>query len=158
MPKFLTSRRVRHSAADMFDLVGDMESYPQFVPLCESMRVRRRAASDEGVETAISEMTVAYKFVRETFTTRVTMDRPGLQIHVEYLDGPFSHLENRWTFKALSERTCDVEFYIAYEFRSRTLAFLMGAMFETAFRKFAEAFERRADIVYSRRARSAASG
>ncbi len=158
MPKFSTSRRVRHSAADMFDLVADMGNYPLFVPLCESLRVSRRATKGEGVETALSEMTVAYKFLRETFTTFVTMDRPRLQIHVEYLDGPFSHLENRWTFKPVSERSCDVEFFISYEFRSRTLAFLMGAMFETAFRKFADAFERRADVVYSRRTRSAAGG
>ena len=75
---------------------------------------------------------------------------PNLKIQVEYLDGPFSRLDNRWTFAPVSEQVCDVEFFIAYEFKSRVLGMLMGAMFEAAFRRFAEAFERRADAVYGR--------
>ena len=150
MPQFRTTRRVRHSAGDMFDLVADMERYPEFVPLCQSMRVRRRAPSGEGIETAIAEMTVAYKVIHETFTTRVTLDRPNLQILVEYLNGPFSRMENRWDFHPAGERACEVEFFISYEFKSRVLAMLMGAMFDAAFRRFAEAFEHQADKVYGR--------
>ena len=96
-------------------------------------------------------MTVAYKLVRETFRSRVTLDRPKLQILVEYLEGPFSHLENRWTFRPTGEQICEVEFFIDYEFRSRTLGLLMGAMFDAAFRRFAVAFERRADVIYARK-------
>jgi coenzyme Q-binding protein COQ10 len=150
MPQFRTKRRVKHSASDMFDLVADMERYPEFVPLCQSMRVRRRTTGGEGIETAVAEMAVAYKVVRETFTTRVTLDRPNLQILVEYLNGPFSRMENRWDFHPVAERACEVEFFISYEFKSRVFAMLMGAMFEMAFRRFAEAFERRADKVYGR--------
>jgi len=134
----------------MFDLVADVEKYPQFVPMCESLRVRQRTPTGEGIETVIASMTVAYKVMRETFTSRVTLERPNLQILVEYLDGPFSRLENRWSFRPLGERECEVEFFITYEFKSRMLAMLMGAMFEVAFRRFAEAFERRADAVYGR--------
>jgi coenzyme Q-binding protein COQ10 len=94
-----------------------------------------------------ADMTVAYKMIEETFTSRVTLDRPRLKITVEYLDGPFSQLENRWSFRPL-ERGSEIGFYIAYEFKSRMLGLLMGTMFETAFAKFAEAFERRADEVY----------
>ncbi len=148
MPQFSTKRRVRHSVSDMFDLVADMESYPQFVPLCRSLKVRNRVPKGEGVEIALSEMTVAYKLIHETFTTRVTMDRPNMQILVEYLHGPFSHLQNRWAFRPVGEDACDVEFFISYEFSSRMLAMLMGAMFDMAFRRFADAFERRADQVY----------
>jgi coenzyme Q-binding protein COQ10 len=68
---------------------------------------------------------------------------------VQYLEGPFRQLENRWTFRPLGENACEVEFFISYEFRSRTLGFLMGSMFDTAFRKFADAFERRADVVFA---------
>jgi coenzyme Q-binding protein COQ10 len=150
MPQYRTKRRVKHSASDMFDLVADMERYPEFVPLCQSMRVRRRTTGGEGIETAVAEMTVAYKVVRETFTTRVTLDRPNLQILVEYLNGPFSRMENRWDFHPVAERACEVEFFISYEFKSRVFAMLMGAMFDVAFRRFAEAFERRADKVYGR--------
>jgi coenzyme Q-binding protein COQ10 len=93
-------------------------------------------------------MTVAYKLVRETFTSRVTFDRPKLEILVEYLEGPFERMNNRWTFRATGERACEVEFFIVYEFRSRTLGLLMGGIFDAAFRRFAAAFERRADQVY----------
>lgn len=150
MPSFRNKRRVNHSAAHMFDLVADVERYPEFVPLCESLSVRRRVASGDGVDILVADMTVAYKVFRESFTSRVTLDRPRLSILVEYLDGPFSRLENRWTFKPQGEKACEVEFYISYEFRSRTLGLLMGAMFDAAFRRFAEAFEQRADEVYGR--------
>ena len=86
------------------------------------------------------------------FTSRVTLDKANLKILVEYLDGPFSRLQNRWTFKPTGDATCEVEFIIDYEFKSRTLAMLMGAMFDTAFRKFAVAFEQRADAVYGKNA------
>ena len=134
----------------MFDLVADVERYPEFVPLCRDLKVRKRSAEGEGVEILIADMTVAYKLVREAFRSRVTLDQPKLQILVEYLEGPFSHLENRWTFRATGENTCEVEFFIDYEFRSRTLGLLMGAMFDAAFRRFAVAFERRADEIYGR--------
>jgi coenzyme Q-binding protein COQ10 len=151
MPEFSTTRRVRHSAADMFDLVADIERYPEFVPLCRSLRIRKRIDEPEGVQVVIADMTVAYKLLHETFQSRVTLDRPDLQILVEYLQGPFSKMENRWEFHAIGEQLCDVKFFIAYEFRSRTLGMLMGAMFDAAFRKFAVAFERRADAIYGRK-------
>jgi coenzyme Q-binding protein COQ10 len=147
MPQFSTRRRVKHSAADMFDLVADIERYPEFVPLCQSLRVRRRT-EEGGKEVIVADMTVAYKLVRETFTSRVTLDRANLEILVEYLEGPFRRLNNRWRFRPVDERLSDVEFYIAYEFRSRTLGMLMGAVFDAAFRRFASAFEQRADKVY----------
>jgi coenzyme Q-binding protein COQ10 len=148
MPQFSTKRRVQHSAADMFNLVADVEHYPEFVPLCRTLSVRKRTSDGEGREIIIADMTVAYKLVRETFTSRVTLDRKKLEILVEYLEGPFQKMNNRWTFSPAGAAACDVEFFIAYEFRSRTLGLLMGAMFDAAFRRFAAAFERRADKVY----------
>src|SRR3954451_23021650 len=99
MPSFRTTRRVPHTALQMFDLVADVEKYPEFLPLCEDLRVRRRAQSGEGVETLVAEMSVGYKAIRETLTTRVPLNEPRRRILVEYLEGPFSFLENRWTFK-----------------------------------------------------------
>ena len=133
----------------MFDLVADVERYPEFVPLCQSLHVRRRVTDAAGVEVLTADMKVGYHAIRETFTTRVTLDRANLKILVEYVDGPFSWLENVWTFTAEEEaKTSRVEFFIDYEFRSRMLGALMGAMFDAAFRRFADAFERRADKVY----------
>lgn len=151
MPHFSTKRRVRHAASDMFDLVADVEKYPEFVPLCSAMRVRSTTDKGEGVTVMVAEMTVAYKLIRQTFTSRATLDRPKLTILVEYLDGPFSRMQNRWAFHATGENSCEVEFFIDYEFRSRTFAMLMGAMFDTAFRRFSAAFEKRADEVYGRK-------
>lgn len=148
MPTFRTRRRVRHAAGNMFDLVADVERYPEFVPLCEKLVVRRRGPELDSHVVLVADMTVAYKIFRETFTSKVTLDRAKLEILVEYLDGPFRSLENRWRFKPESERACEVEFFIDYEFRSRTLGMLMGGVFEAAFRRFAEAFERRADVIY----------
>jgi coenzyme Q-binding protein COQ10 len=150
MPQFSSKRRVPHRAADMFDLVADVEKYPQFVPLCQSLRVNSRTAKGPDTEVIVAAMTVAYKLVHETFTSRVTLERATLTIFVEYLDGPFKRMHNRWQFRDIGERSCEVEFLIDYEFRSRVLAMLMGAMFDAAFRKFAAAFEKRADQVYGR--------
>jgi len=150
MPQFSTKRRVRHSAGEMFALVADGERYPEFVPLCSDLRVKRRTTDGHGNTVLIADMTVAYKIIRQTFTSRVTLDRPNLKILVEYVDGPFKFMHNRWAFRSTGEHSCEVEFFIEYEFASRTLGILMGAMFDTAFRKFAAAFERRADEIYGR--------
>ncbi len=150
MPQFTNKRRVQHTAGQMFDLVSDVERYPEFVPLCEALKVRTRTAKDDGTEVIVADMTVSFKLVRERFTSRVTLDRPNLKILVEYLQGPFSRLENRWTFEPSGEAACNVGFFIAYEFKSRMLALLMGAMFDAAFQRFAAAFERRADEIYGR--------
>lgn len=147
MPSFRTTRKVNHSALDMFDLVADVEKYPEFVPLCESLRVRRKGEQG-GKPMLVADMTVAYTVFRETFTSRVVLDRENLGILVSYVDGPFRQLENRWQFKPTGEKSCEVTFSIDYEFRSRTLAMLMGAAFDRAFRRFAGAFEARADVVY----------
>lgn len=151
MPKFSTQRRVKHAANDMFNLVADVERYPEFLPLCAALKVRSREIKADGIEIVVADMTVAYKLIRETFRSKVTLDRPRLQILVEYLDGPFSAMENRWTFSPAGDHDCDVEFYIDYEFKSRMLRLLMGAMFDAAFGRFAAAFERRADEIYSRK-------
>jgi coenzyme Q-binding protein COQ10 len=148
MPQFSTSRRVQHSASDMFDLVADVERYPEFVPLCQSLTVRKRSTAGNGREIIVADMTIAYKLIRESFTSRVTLDRASLGILVEYLEGPFRRMNNRWTFRPVGDDACEVEFFIAYEFRSRVLGMLMGGVFDTAFRRFAVAFERRADAVY----------
>jgi coenzyme Q-binding protein COQ10 len=151
MPQLSTTRRVHHAAAEMFDLVADVERYPEFVPLCQSLSVRQRM-KEAGKDVIVADMTVAYKLVHQTFTSRVTLDRQKLEILVEYLEGPFRRLNNIWKFRPLEPRLSDVEFFIAYEFKSRTLGLLMGAMFDAAFRRFADAFERRADEVYGTRA------
>src|SRR3954447_10954754 len=154
MPNFSSKRRVHHSASEMFDLVADVERYPEFVPLCSALKVRQRMVKPDGTEVLVADMTVSFKLVKESFTSRVTLDRANLKILVEYLQGPFSNLENRWTFEPKGQEegngVCDVGFFLAYEFKSRMLALLMGSMFDAAFARFSTAFEKRADAIYGR--------
>ncbi|MBS7703502.1 type II toxin-antitoxin system RatA family toxin [Chelatococcus asaccharovorans] len=150
MPSFRDSRTVPQSPEAMFALVADVERYPEFLPLCESLKIRRRAQSGEGVETLVADMGVGYKSIRENFTSRVTLDRPRLKILVEYVDGPFRYLENRWTFRPIEGGGCTVDFYITYEFKSFALKLLMGALFDKAFARFADAFVARAASIYGK--------
>jgi coenzyme Q-binding protein COQ10 len=133
----------------MFDLVADVERYPEFVPLCTSLRVRSRKSEGDARETLIADMSVGYKMIRERFTSKVTLDKPRLRVIVEYVDGPFSHMENIWTFRDEPDAGGSVvTFFIDYTFRNRVLSGLMGSMFDAAFRKFSKAFEQRADKLY----------
>lgn len=151
MPKFHTQRRVAHMAANMFALVADMERYPEFVPLCQSVRILSRS-EEAGSKVVVSRMTVAYKLFQESYTSRVRLRESELVIDVDYLDGPFRHMQNRWTFEPEGVAACVVGFYLDYEFRSLMLQALMGSVFDRAFRKFSSAFEARADAVYGRSA------
>jgi coenzyme Q-binding protein COQ10 len=100
-----------------------------------------------GSEVLVADMAIGYKMIRESFTSRVALDRAGLKILVEYVDGPFSHLENRWSFKD-TEQGSDVTFDIDYAFRSRMFQMLAGAVFDTVVRKMVQAFETRAEAIY----------
>ena len=146
MPSFTNVRRVPFTPRQMFDLVADVERYPEFLPMCDSLTVLSR---DGNVLNA--RMGVGYKAITESFTCRVTLQPDDLAILVEYLDGPFRRLENRWRFLP-APGGADVDFYVDYEFRSPLLAILMGVMFDKAFRQFSAAFEARAAKVYGRTA------
>jgi coenzyme Q-binding protein COQ10 len=161
MPSFRTTRRVPFTPRQMFDLVADVERYPEFLPLCEALTVRRREREGE-VDIVIADMTVGYKAIRETFTSRVRLDAARLEVAAAGVPGamgPFSRLENRWQLRAAPGASpkaslgvfgagCDVDFHIAYELRSAMLQMLVGALFDRAFARYTEAFEARARAVY----------
>ena len=146
MPSFSTRRRVPFTPRQMYDLVADVEKYPQFLPLTESTRIRRRDIKD-GHEVLVADMTAGYKAIRETFVTEATLFPEIPKVEVRYIDGPFSRLQNRWLFVPTASG-CEIDFFIDYEFKSRLLGIVVGAVFDQAFRKFAEAFEARARAVY----------
>lgn len=157
MPSFQTSRFVAHNAIEMFDLVADVERYPDFLPYCEGLVVRARRTQEDGKEVVIADMTVGYKFVRETFTSRILMNRDLRQIDVAATEGPFRSLTNTWRFidqdvNSARQAGSEVNFEIAWEFKSKLLGNLVGSLFDRAFRKYADAFEARAKDVYGLRA------
>lgn len=151
MPSFRTQRHVRHTPAQMFALVADVERYPEFLPLCEGLTIRSREpiapVGAAPAERLVCRMTAGYGLVRETFTSEVLLKPAEQRIDVRYLEGPFRKLDNDWQFQAAAPG-CMVRFHIDYEFRSLPLQLLMGSMFDRAFRKFAEAFEARANAIY----------
>jgi coenzyme Q-binding protein COQ10 len=149
MPSFRTTRHVPFTPRQMFDLVADVERYPQFLPLCEALVVRSRERQG-AMQVLIADMTVGYKAVRETFTSRATLDAEHFTVSAEATPdsrGPFSQLDNSWRFHP-APGGCDVEFFIAYAFRSMALQMLVGALFDRAFRRYTRAFEERALAIY----------
>ncbi|MEP9388056.1 type II toxin-antitoxin system RatA family toxin [Mesorhizobium sp. KR9-304] len=150
MPQFETIKHVGHPPDEMFALVADVEKYPEFLPLCEALSVRSRKERD-GRTVLVADMTVGYKAIRETFTSQVHLKPDQMAIDVKYLDGPFRYLSNIWRFDPAPDGGTDIHFFIDYEFKSRILGAMMGAMFDRAFRMFTNAFEKRADAIYGPR-------
>ena len=147
MPAYETVRTVAHTPQEMFALVADVERYPEFLPMCEALTVRSRRERD-GVTLLVADMTVGYKAIRETFASQVVLRPAENRIDVKYIDGPFRYLSNIWRFDDRAGGGAEVHFFIDYEFKSRILGAVMGAMFDRAFRMFADAFEKRAVQIY----------
>jgi len=150
MPSFRTTRRVPFTPRQMFDLVADVESYPQFLPLCEALVVQSRQREGDS-EIILARMTVGYMAIRESFGSRVVLESDTLLVNAAGVpgaaSGPFSRLENRWAFKD-APGGCIVDFAIDYELKSVTLQMLVGGLFDRAFRRYSEAFETRAHAIY----------
>ncbi len=143
-----TKTPVPYTAAQMFDLVADVDQYPQFLPWCVALRVIKQDIAD-GQGTLTADMIVAYKVFREKFRSKVTLDRAHYAIEASYLDGPFKNLENRWRFIDQSEGGSVIDFEIIFEFKNFILQAAAQAVFDKAFSRMSEAFVMRADEVYA---------
>ena len=133
---------------EIFELVADVAKYPEFLPWCTGARVRERQPTTTG-ETMVADLMIGFKMVRERFTSRVTLDRPDLRVDVEYLQGPFKHLKNHWTFSATPNGQCQIDFHLEFEFSSVLLQKLIGVLFHEAVRRMVAAFEARAHQLYT---------
>ncbi len=143
MPTHAEERELPYRPAQMFDLVADIERYPEFLPWCIACRVTKREDN-----VVWGDLIAGFKVFREQFTSKVTLDRPDL-IHVEYIDGPFRYLNNHWRFiPADAGAATLIDFYIDFEFRSKLLQTAAGAVFNEAVRRMVNAFEQRAHAVY----------
>ena len=143
MPTHAEQRQLPYRPELLFDLVADVESYPQFLPWCVAARVRSRQD-----DRLVADLVIGYKAVRERFTSRVTLDRPNLRIDVSYEEGPFKYLKNHWIFIDDGEGQCVIDFYVDFEFRSRLLQRVIQTLFNEAVRRMVGAFERRAHSLY----------
>ncbi|MGH6718971.1 MAG: type II toxin-antitoxin system RatA family toxin [Alphaproteobacteria bacterium] len=142
MPIHAETRALPYTAEQLYGLVADVERYPEFLPWCLAVRVRRRDGP-----VVVADMAIGFRMLRETFTSRVTLD-PTRAIDVAYLDGPFHHLNNHWRFADRTEGGCLVDFHVEFEFRSAVMRRLMGALFGEAVRRLVRAFETRARDLY----------
>lgn len=127
----------------LYDLVADVEKYPEFLPWCIGARIR-----DRQPDVLIADLVIGFKGFRDGFTSRVTLNRPEMRIDVAYLDGPFRYLNNHWVFRELADGGCEIDFFVDFEFRSRLLQRIIGVLFNEAVRRMVDAFESRAAKIY----------
>lgn len=142
MPGIHEVHSLPYSAEQMFDLVADVQRYPEFLPWVIATRIR----SDSETEMT-ADMLVGFAAIREKFTSRVTKQRPDV-ITVHYVDGPLRDLDNRWGFRSLDQSHCEVDFCVDFSFRNKMFEALAGQYFDRAFRRMVEAFEARAAQLY----------
>lgn len=143
MPRHAETRTVPWRDEQLFDLVADVARYPEFLPWCVGARIRSRSEA-----LMIADLTIGFGPFRESFTSRVSLDRPRL-ITVAYENGPFRYLTNRWAFEPRGEG-CRIDFHVDFEFRSRVLQAAIGVVFHEATRRMVGAFLRRAAVVHGR--------
>ncbi len=146
MPTHQETRRLPYTAAQMFDLVADVASYPKFLPWNSAARIRARRPI-EGGEVLEADLVISFKVFRETFASRVTLWPARSRIDTEYLDGPFRHMHSFWEFRDI-EGGCEVTFFVDFEFRNAILRGVIGAVFNEAMQRIVRAFERRAAELY----------
>ena len=141
----------------MYDLVADVESYPQFLPWNSAARIRSRSQRPDGAEVIEADLVISFKVFRERFGSRVTLFPAEKRIDTDYLDGPFSHLHSGWTFADLPQGGCEVRFFVDFEFRNAILRKVIGVVFGEAMSRIVRAFEDRARVLYGAGGRRADS-
>ena len=141
MPTHAEHSVVRYTAEQLFDLVADVGSYPEFLPWCTGARVVSRTEQE-----VVADLTIGFGPFKESFTSQVDLERPNL-IKVRYEHGPFRYLNNTWRFTS-EPRGCRVDFFVDFEFRSRMLQAAIGVVFNEAVRRMVNAFLRRARAIY----------
>lgn len=129
----------------MFDLVLNVEAYPEFVPACSNLTILER--SDEA-QTMLARMTVAYKALNASYISRIKANHDALTLDVEAVEGPFKKLINQWHFEPIDDTSCRIHFGLDYSFRNPILGAAMSVMFDKVFGRFIEAFESRAKYIY----------
>ena len=147
MTSHAETKYLPYTAKEMFDLVADISSYPEFLPWCAAARVRKEI--QKGVIKQIeADLVISFKVFREKFGSRVLLDASKFTIETEYLDGPFRHMQSVWSFNN-SEQGCEVNFNVDFEFKNVMLQSIIGLVFNDAMQRIVRAFERRAADLYT---------
>lgn len=146
MPTHTDTKILPYTAQQMYDLVADVASYPQFLPWCAAARIRRR--TDQGAsEIMLADLVISFKVFRERFGSKVVLYPDDQKIETTYIDGPFKYMESTWSFKDV-EGGVEVTFFVDFEFKNAILQGIIGVVFNEAMQRIVRAFERRADALY----------
>lgn len=143
MPTHAEQRYLPYTADQLFDLVADVERYPEFLPWCVAARIRKRDG-----DIFFADLVIGFKLIRERYTSKVKLDRPGLGIDVTYTEGPFHYLNNHWKFIPAEDGGATIDFFVDFEFKSKLLQKVIGALFNEAVRLMVSSFEKRARQLY----------
>ncbi len=131
-----------YTQKQLFDMVADIERYPEFLPWCTAARIRKREGN-----IVVADLMIGFKMVRERFTSKVEINPPSA-IHVRYAEGPFKYMNNHWVFDPMPDGGTLIDFYVDFEFHSKVLQKIMGALFNEAVKLMVSAFEKRAVQLY----------
>ena len=146
MPTHSETRPLPYTAQQMYDLVADVASYPQFLPWTAAARIK--STDDKGDHTVMdADLVISFKVFRERFTSRVVLWPQARKIDTEYLDGPFKYMKSNWSFKD-TDTGCEVSFFVDFEFRNAILQKIIGVVFNEAMQRVVKAFEKRAEALY----------
>lgn len=143
MPTHAEQRYLPYTPDQLFDLVADVERYPEFLPWCVAARIRKR----EG-DMFFADLVIGFKLIRERYTSKVKLDRAGMGIDVTYTEGPFHYLNNHWKFIPAEDGGATIDFFVDFEFKSKLLQKVIGALFNEAVRLMVSSFEKRARQLY----------
>ncbi|MCP4923792.1 MAG: type II toxin-antitoxin system RatA family toxin [bacterium] len=144
MPKHSQVRQLPYTRESIFDLIADVESYPDFLPWCQRAEIHERSQTH-----ILATLCVGQGPLKETFRSRVKLKSPE-HIQVSYEDGPFKYLHNTWDFKEISPGLTEVHFFVDFKFKSMMLEIAMGAFFTKATQAMMQAFEDRAAYLNQR--------
>jgi coenzyme Q-binding protein COQ10 len=134
MPTHHEIKVVPYTAAQMYALVADVGSYPQFLPWNAAARIRSRTPIDGG-EVMEADLVISFKVFRERFGSRVTLYPDARRIETEYLDGPFRKMVSTWQFRDRVEGGSEIEFFVDFEFRNAILQGIIGLVFNDAMQR-----------------------
>ncbi len=143
MPTHAEKRHLPYTPEQLFDLVADVERYPEFLPWCIESKIVGREGN-----VFYADLIIGYKLFREKFGSKVSLDRPN-HVHVQYLRGPMKHLSNHWRFIPMPDSGCMIDFYVDFEFKNPVFQKLMGVFFNEIVRRMVGAFEARATELYA---------
>ena len=147
MPTHTENRTMPYTAQQMYDLVGDVAQYPQFLPWTAAARIK--SVTDKGDHSVMdADLVISFKVFRERFTSRVVLWPEALKIDTEYLDGPFKYMKSNWAFRDV-DGGCEVDFFVDFEFRNAILQKIIGVVFNEAMQRVVKAFEKRAEALYA---------